>query len=81
MGTGAASLGIKRPGREGDLSPPSSVGFKISGAIPPLIASVVYWSEFLATDPEVLGSIRYLEEKVAAAVKKTEINDRGYPLR
>jgi hypothetical protein len=69
-------------------------------------ASVVYWSEFLATDPEVLGSITgasrfsekqrvwngvhsaswgqlrsYLEETVAAPVKKTETNDRGDPLR
>jgi hypothetical protein len=66
----------------------------------------VYWSEFLATDPEGLGSIpgasrfsekqrvwngvhsaswgqlrSYLEEKVAAPVYKTEINDRRNPLR
>jgi hypothetical protein len=66
-------------------------------------ASVVLWSEFLATDPEVpgfdsrrfqisekqrvwngvhpasWGQLRsYLEEKVAAPVKKTEINDRPW---
>jgi hypothetical protein len=71
-----------------------------------MTASVVKWSEFLATDPEVLGSIHgasrfsekqrfwngvhsaswgqlrsYLEEIVTAPVKKTEINDRGNPLR
>jgi hypothetical protein len=69
-------------------------------------ASVVQCSEFLATDPEVLGSIpgaskfyekqwvwngvhsaswgqlrSYLEEIVAAPVKKTETNDRGDLLR
>jgi hypothetical protein len=63
-------------------------------------------TQFLATDPEVLGSIpgaskfsekqwvwkgvcsaswgqlrSYLEEIVAAPVKKTETNDRGDPLR
>jgi hypothetical protein len=71
-----------------------------------LTASVVEWSEFLATDPEVLNSIpgtsrfsekhwvwngihsaswgqlrSYLEEIVAAPVKKTEANDWGDPLR
>jgi hypothetical protein len=65
-------------------------------------ASVVEWSEFLATDPGVLGSIfgvsrfskqqrvwngvhsaswgqlrSYLEEIVAASVKKIQTNDRG----
>jgi hypothetical protein len=64
-----------------------------------------WWTEFLATDPEVLGSIpgasgfseqqwvwngvhsalwgqlrSYLEEIVAAPVKKTETNGRGDPL-
>jgi hypothetical protein len=67
-----------------------------------MTASVVFWSEFLATDPKVPGSIpgasrfserqwvwngvhsvswgqlrSYLEEIVAAPVKKTETNDRG----
>jgi hypothetical protein len=37
MGTGALSLGVKRPGREADHSPPSSAGGqRMSGAIPPL---------------------------------------------
>jgi hypothetical protein len=69
-------------------------------------ASVVWWPEFLATDPEVLGSIpdvsrffekqwvwngvhsasweqlrSYLKGIVADPVYKTEINDRGNPLR
>jgi hypothetical protein len=71
-----------------------------------MTAYVVCWSEFLATDPEVLGSIpgasrfsekqwvwngvhsalwgqlrSYLEEIVAAPVKKTKTNDWGDPLR
>jgi hypothetical protein len=33
---GVLSLGIKRPGRESDHSPPSSGGQRICGAIPPL---------------------------------------------
>jgi hypothetical protein len=32
----ALSLGVKRPGREADHSPPSSAEVKKSGAIPPL---------------------------------------------
>jgi hypothetical protein len=33
---GALYLGVKRPGREADHSPPSSAEFKMSGAITPL---------------------------------------------
>jgi hypothetical protein len=33
---GAISLGVKRPGREADNSPPSSAEVKMRGAIPPL---------------------------------------------
>jgi hypothetical protein len=32
----ALSLGVKRPGREADHSPPSSAEVKVSGDIPPL---------------------------------------------
>jgi hypothetical protein len=53
---------------------------------------VIKWSEFLATDPEAPGLERgplrlerkteeLLEGKVAPPVYKTEINDRGNPLR
>jgi hypothetical protein len=33
---GAFSLGVKRPGREADYSPPTSAEFKNGGAIPPI---------------------------------------------
>jgi hypothetical protein len=33
---GTLSLGVKRPGREADLPPPSSADVKNCGAIPPL---------------------------------------------
>jgi hypothetical protein len=36
MGTRGSSLGVKRPGREADHSPPSNAEVKASGAIPPL---------------------------------------------
>jgi hypothetical protein len=35
MGNGASFPGVKRPGREADLSPPSSAEVKMRGAIPP----------------------------------------------
>jgi hypothetical protein len=37
MGTGGDSLGVKRPKRESDNSPPSSTEVKNGGAIPPLL--------------------------------------------
>jgi hypothetical protein len=36
MGTGGSFLGVKRPGREADHSPPASAGVKKCGSIHPL---------------------------------------------
>jgi hypothetical protein len=37
MGTRGSFLGVKRPGREADRSPPSSAKVTMHGAIPPLL--------------------------------------------
>jgi hypothetical protein len=44
VGTGGSYLGVKRPGREADHSPSSSVEVKNGGAIPPLPHTSLWYS-------------------------------------
>jgi hypothetical protein len=74
MVAGGNSLGVKRPGREADHSPPSSTEVKNGGAIPPLPHISSWCSAELIKHRDTLPYnyliiIRYIYQEIESIVK------------
>jgi len=60
VGTVAVCMGVKRPGREADYSPPSHTGLRMQGGIPVLpLNTFMVWTGATLTLPLHLLMIKY----------------------
>jgi hypothetical protein len=79
MSTGGASLGVTRPGREADYSPPSGAEVKNVGAIPPL--PHIYCDGFGVSYATTSQNTRYIRcDRCYSTASRTKVDTRSINL-